>query len=307
MQGMARGGVGAIGSSSNAGCRDIESIAAARDHVHIRSVPSGDCTAGRASSKPRPTDRMQEFSQTITVRSPSAASRAPLPGFHLGLAALMTAIVMLGFWPYYAALVTGSGTTHPLLHAHAAIFSGWLVLLLAQTWLVYRRHFRVHRRLGRWGIYYGVGLLLFGVITAFAAPALAVAEGRMTVDQAAGFLVLPIGDILLFAGFFTAGIRARRNVEAHRRLMILAAIALIFPGAARFAGDAGVLPVLALWLSPLAAAMAHDAYTMGRVHRVYWIGLAILVAAISRVALMDAEPWLVIGRRLLAPLLQGPA
>jgi hypothetical protein len=250
---------------------------------------------------------MQEFSQTITVRSPSAASRAPLPGFHLGLAALMTAIVMLGFWPYYAALVTGSGTTHPLLHAHAAIFSGWLVLLLAQTWLVYRRHFRVHRRLGRWGIYYGVGLLLFGVITAFAAPALAVAEGRMTVDQAAGFLVLPIGDILLFAGFFTAGIRARRNVEAHRRLMILAAIALIFPGAARFAGDAGVLPVLALWLSPLAAAMAHDAYTMGRVHRVYWIGLAILVAAISRVALMDAEPWLVIGRRLLAPLLQGPA
>jgi hypothetical protein len=250
---------------------------------------------------------MPELTQTVPARIPSAVRRAPLPGFHLGLAALMTGIVVLGFWPYYAGLVTGSGTAHPLLHAHAAVFSGWLILLIAQTWLVYRRRVGVHQRLGRWGIYYGVGLLLFGAITAFAAPVLAVAEGRMTVDQAAGFLVLPIGDILLFAGFFTAGIMARRNREAHRRLMILAAVALIFPGAARFAGDAGVLPVLALWLSPLIAAMAHDAYTTGRVHRVYWIGLAILVAAISRVALMDAEPWLAIGRRLLAPLLQGPA
>jgi hypothetical protein len=250
---------------------------------------------------------MPELTQTVPVRSPSAARRAALPGFHLGLAALITVIIVLGFWPYYAGLVTGRGTAHPLLHAHAAVFSGWLILLIAQTWLVYRRRVGVHQRLGRWGIYYGVGLLLFGAITAFAAPVLAVAEGRMSVDEAAGFLVLPIGDILLFAGFFTAGILARRNREAHRRLMILAAVALIFPGAARFAGDAGVLPVLALWLSPLLAAMAHDAYTTGRVHRAYWIGLAILVAAISRVALMDAEPWLVVGRRLLAPLLQGPA
>jgi hypothetical protein len=39
------------------------------------------------------------------------------------------------------------------------------------------------------------------------------------------------------------------------------------------------------------------------VHRVYWIGLPILVLAIGRVALMTAEPWLLIGRRLLAPLL----
>jgi hypothetical protein len=42
-----------------------------------------------------------------------------------------------------------------------------------------------------------------------------------------GFLVLPIGDMLLFGGFFIAGIRARRQREAHRRLMVLAAVALM--------------------------------------------------------------------------------
>jgi hypothetical protein len=241
---------------------------------------------------------------TTVTASGAGAARArarPLPGFHVGLAALMTAIVVLGFWPFYAGLFTGGASAHPVIYAHAAVFSGWLVLLLAQTWLVYRRRVGAHQRLGRFGMAYGGALILFGTFIAFAAPALNVSAGRMTLDQAAGFLILPIGDMLLFAGFFTAGMLARRNREAHRRLMVLAAVALIFPGAARFAGDAGVLPVLALWLAPLAAAMAHDVYTTHRVHRVYWIGAVICVAAVSRVALMDAEPWLVIGRRMLTP------
>lgn len=170
-----------------------------------------------------------------------------------------------------------------------------------QTWLVFRRRVGTHQRLGRFGMVYGGAVILLGAVTAFAAPALNVSAGRMTLDQAAGFLILPIGDMLLFTGFFTAGILARRNREAHRRLMVLAAVALIFPGAARFAGDAGVIPVLAVWLLPLAAAMAHDLHTTRRVHRVYWIGAIICLVAISRVALMEAEPWLAIGRRMLTP------
>jgi hypothetical protein len=233
--------------------------------------------------------------------------RAPLPGFHLGLAALMTAIVLLGFWPFYAGLFTGGAPVHPVIYAHAAVFTGWLVLLNAQAWLVLRRRVGTHRKLGRIGIAYGGALLLLGVVTTFAAPALNVRSGTMTLDEAAGFLILPIGDMLLFGGFFIAGIRARRQREAHRRLMILAAIALIFPAAARFALPAGAAAILALWLLPLAAAMVHDAYSDGRVHRLYWIGLAVLVLAFARVALMEAEAWLVIGRRIMALLLPAGA
>jgi hypothetical protein len=246
--------------------------------------------------------RIMNPTTTATASAGVSRTRArSLPGFHLGLAALMAGIVVLGFWPFYAGLFTGSAAAHPVIYAHAAIFSGWLVLLLAQTWLVFRRRVGAHQRLGRFGIAYGAAVVLLGFVTAFSAPALNVNAGRMTLDQAAGFLILPIGDMLLFAGFFTVGILARRNRETHRRLMVLAAVALIFPGAARFAGDAGVLSVLGLWLAPLAAAMAHDLYTTRRVHRVYWIGAIICFAAISRVALMDAEPWLVIGRRMLRP------
>lgn len=65
--------------------------------------------------------------------------RVALPGFHFGLAILMSGIVVLGFWPFYAGLFTGGIPAHPISYAHAAVFSGWLVLLLTQTWLVFRR------------------------------------------------------------------------------------------------------------------------------------------------------------------------
>jgi hypothetical protein len=245
---------------------------------------------------------MPQVTTPVVAVNAATARRKPLPGFHLGLAGLMTVIVVLGFWPFYSRLATGGTDAHPIIYAHAAVFSGWLVLLLAQTWLVFRRRVGVHQRLGRFGIAYGMGMLLFGVVISFVVPALNVTSGRMTLDEAAGFLVLPIGDMLLFGGFFIAGIMTRRNREAHRRLMVLAAVALIFPGAARFAMAAGPGAVLAVWLSPLFAAMAHDAYVLRRVHRLYWVGLAVCLVAFSRVALMEAEPWLVVGRRIITAL-----
>jgi hypothetical protein len=247
------------------------------------------------------------------VATPPAAAaaaptlRAPLPAFHLGLAGIMTAIVVLGFWPFYSGLFGGGSGASPIIYAHAAVFSGWLVLLLAQTWLVFRRRVGLHQRLGRIGIVYGLGLFAFGAVIAFVVPAMNVSAGTMTLDEAAGFLVLPIGDMLLFGGFFAAGIAARRNREAHRRLMVLAAVALIFPGAARFALPAGPLAILGVWLLPLLAAMAHDLYTRRSVHRLYWIGLGVFLVGFARVGLMEAEPWLVVGRRIINALVAGGA
>jgi hypothetical protein len=245
---------------------------------------------------------MTEVAVTATTTA-APARRTALPGFHFGLAVLMSVIVLLGFWPFYAALFTGGSGAPAIIYAHAAIFTGWLALLLAQTWLVQRRKVGVHQRVGRFGMMYGIALLLFGTVIAFVVPAMNVTNGTMTLDEAAGFLVLPIGDMLLFGGFFAAGMIRRREREAHRRLMVLAAVALIFPGAARFALPAGPLAILGVWLLPLMAAMLHDVYVQRRVHRLYWIGLGILVVAFGRVALMQAEPWLVIGRRIITALL----
>jgi hypothetical protein len=245
-----------------------------------------------------------------TAASVAAAPprRLPIPAFHIGLAVLMSVIAVLGFWPFYARLFTGQvASAHPLIYLHAAVFNGWLVLLIAQTWFVHSRRVATHRRVGKFGIGFGALVLLAGIASTFLLPAVNVTTGAMSLDEAAGFLVLPIGDMLLFAAFFIPAILTRRDREKHRRYMILAAVALIFPGAARFAFPAGPVAMLALWLAPLLAAMAHDLWVNRRVHRIYWIGLAVFVVGFARVGLMQAEFWLRIGRPIInatLPLVQ---
>jgi len=222
----------------------------------------------------------------------------PTGVFALGLVAVMMAIVLAGFWPYFSTLPSGP-EAHWIIHVHAAVFSGWMLLYLAQVWLVYRRRVAAHQALGRFGIYYGLLVLLFGVVVTVAAPVLSVQEGRSTLDEAAGFLVLPIGDLLLFGGFFTAGIAWRRQRDVHKRLMLLATVALLFAPAARFAGEGGVPAILLLWLAPVALAIAYDAWTDRRVDRTYIIGLAVFLVAVTRVSLMESEYWLPTGRAII--------
>lgn len=218
---------------------------------------------------------------------------------------VMAVIVVLGFRPFYSDLLRGGTETHWLLTVHAAVFSGWLLLLLVQVALVALKRTRAHQSLGRFGIGYGILVLALGLVVSFAAPALHVTGGRWSPDEAAGFLLLPLGDMALFGAFFGAGIHHRRGPEIHKRWMVLAAIALIYPGAARLAFDHGVAVVAAVWLFPLGLLVAHEAVVRHRIDRVYLAGIAILLAALTRLWLMETDAWLVVGRGLLSPFLRG--
>jgi hypothetical protein len=249
---------------------------------------------------------MTAMSQIVTSE---LAVTGPLRGvfwraFTIGVVLVMMVIVVLGFRPFYAALATGSVRAHWLIVVHAAVFSGWMLLLLAQTILVFRRRIVWHQRLGRAGIWLGGLVLTLGLIVTFAAPMMSVRDGRSTLDEAAAFVILPLGDMLLFAGFFAAGIMNRRRKELHKPLMLLATLALLFAPAARLGFDGGPAVALAIWLTPLAAVIAHEAVTQRRVARVYLIGSAILLIAFSRIAVMDSEHWLSISRPLLMTLMK---
>jgi hypothetical protein len=245
----------------------------------------------------------------VQTTSPAVRAKSGEPegflarGVYIGLVVVMTGIVLLGFWPFYSALFSGGTGGHWIVQLHAAVFSGWMLLLFTQVVLVFRRRTDMHQRVGRMGIYYGVLVLVMGLLITFAAPVQHVTGGRSTVDEAAGFLILPLGDMLLFGGFFAAGAAYRHRKELHKRLMLMATIALLFAPAARIGGDVGPLMVLAIWLLPLGLALAHDALLRRRIERVYLLGTAVLLVASARINLMESETWLVIGRRLLAPWL----
>jgi hypothetical protein len=234
------------------------------------------------------------------ARAGSALTRASF----LANTALMSAIVLWGFWPFYAGLFGGGIGRHPVIYVHATVFTGWMALLATQALLVYRREVGRHRSLGAFGVVWGAAVLLLGLVVTFVAPAQHVLGGEMTLDDAAGFLILPLGDLALFGGFFGAAVAWRRAPQTHKRLILLATLALLYAPAARAGGRFGLLAVLGIWLVPLVMAMGVDLVDRGRVHRVYWIGGGILVVAFCRIFLMGWEPWLVIGRGLLGPFLR---
>lgn len=220
-----------------------------------------------------------------------------------GLGFLMTALVVWGFWPsYFGRLVSGAPTDrHWLIHVHAVVFAGWLALFIVQAALVSRRRTRLHRRIGQWGAWYGGFALLLGLAASIVSPALHVAAGDWTLDRAASFLIWPLGDLVLFGGFLWAAIHWKDRPDWHRRLMLLATVAFIFPGVARAVRPptSEVLRVL-VWIAPVLIAAAADLFRDRRVHPVYLVGSAILVAAYSRGFVDTSEAWLGIGRFLVS-------
>src|SRR5688572_28465295 len=112
----------------------------------------------------------------------SPAARA----FYIGEAVLMSGIVLLGFWPFYAGLLTGSTSLHPVMYVHAAVFTGWLIVLTSQVVLVYRRKVSQHRRVGTFGAAYAMLVLLLGAMVMILAPVQHVIAGEWTLDAAAG-------------------------------------------------------------------------------------------------------------------------
>jgi len=69
--------------------------------------------------------------------------------FFPGMAVLLLATVFFGFArTYYLAGVFRAPLPNLLVHIHGAVFSAWILLLIAQTSLVASGRVDLHRRLG---------------------------------------------------------------------------------------------------------------------------------------------------------------
>ena len=220
--------------------------------------------------------------------------------FYIGLTLFLIATVVTGFWPSYFGTLLSGGVTRPMvMHVHGAIFTGWMALLFLQVGLAATGRVRMHRRVGAFGIWYGVAVFIMGVIATFAAPVIHMRNGEWPLDQAAGFLILPIGDMILFGGFFGAAVKFRNQPEIHKRLIVAATVALAFAAVARMNFP---LPIFfLLWMTPMLALAAFDYFSTGRVHRVTAICIAAMLLGFPRVLLVESAAWVAVGRALLRP------
>jgi hypothetical protein len=177
------------------------------------------------------------------------------------------------------------------VHLHALLFMSWLVLFIVQTSLIATHRVKVHRKLGYFGVALAAAMIVVGGRTAVEAARLgAVPPGA----NPWSFMAIPFGDITTFAIFVLGAVLWRKNKEKHKRLMILASACLMSAPLVRLPSVLAVGPLLAYGLTLLfpIAGVVYDRLSRGRVHPVYWWGLAIIALGIPvRVALLASPAW----------------
>lgn len=213
--------------------------------------------------------------------------------FYTGMAVAALLAAFAGFArTYFLKTITGAPAVSPLVHVHAAAFSAWMLLLVAQTTLVAAGRTGLHRRLGVAGAALAGAMIVLGTMTAIAAarhghkPALA--------SDPLAFLAISLGDLSVFVVLAGAGLWLRRQPETHKRLMLLATVGGLLPAAiARIPGISGHSPrTAAVTAAFLLAGPIYDWASRRRVHPVYlWACPAIVLYVPLRLVVGQTDAW----------------
>ena len=152
--------------------------------------------------------------------------------FYSGMAIAILMVIFVGFSrTFYLRPYFHSERLIPLLILHGMVFSSWLALFVTQTTLVATKRTRIHMKLGVAGGVIAALMIIIGTLTAIVR-----AKGPSPLPNVnpLSFLTIPLGDMLVFGILVSAAFYFRRMLDTHKRLMLLASIALLPAGVARW-------------------------------------------------------------------------
>ena len=220
---------------------------------------------------------------------------------YLAIALFFAGLVGWGFWrSYFGPLLAGTVDRPWVVHLHAAVFVGWVLLLIAQATLVATGRVRLHRRIGAAGMLYGALVFLVGVLVSTLGPALRVRAGEFPIEVGGMVAIYSLADLLLFGAFLACAFAYRSRPDVHKQWVIAATAAL---------GGAAIGRVLKTdspeylltWLAPVLALIAIDLITRRRVRAVPLVSGALIVVAFFKNPLLAAPVWRDVGAALLRP------
>lgn len=214
--------------------------------------------------------------------------------FFPGMAILILGAVFVGFAKtYFLAGVFRAPLPNWLIHVHGAAFSAWVLLLITQTSLVAADRVAIHRKLGVAGFWLASAMVVLGTLAATDALRRAV-SGRAL--DAKIFYIVPLTDVLLFGAMIFFAYRARFRPAAHKRLILIATIALMDAAVARW--PFAFIRHHPLWVIDLYTEafllllVAYDLWTTGRLHRVtIWGSAVLIVVQQARLPIGETATW----------------
>jgi len=177
------------------------------------------------------------MSATIAAQSSGKARRGTASRFFAAMGALLLLLVVLGFsQTFYLRAFFAVRPIAPRVWLHGFALTAWFMGLVLQSVLVSTRRLDIHRRIG-----WGFAVLALAVV----ATGVWITLGTVSALSATGFDANTVqalapriawgnySSVLTFALLVGAAIVSRRSPQAHKRLMLLASIAIISPALAR--------------------------------------------------------------------------
>lgn len=160
-------------------------------------------------------------------------------------------LAALAFWPGYLSTI---GSAPLQMHAHGVTATLWLMLLVAQSWLIHSGSNALHRTLGAASLVLfplflaGGSMIFLGMAQRFADP-----PSPFYTMYAPGLAWIDILSVAAFAWCYYSALRTRRTVELHARYMLATALFLLPP----------ILGRLAPILPPLSVSGPADFWKLG--------------------------------------------
>jgi hypothetical protein len=218
------------------------------------------------------------------------------PGTHrwiyLGLAVGMSVTAFWGFaYTYFIPLFAGAyPEVAPAVHVHGWSFFLWFVLLPVQAFLIASDRRSTHMTLGGASVALAAVMVFTGILVA----SVRIDQGLSASDPDAftafwkGFGQLIMYGMILFVGFYGTAIARRGQPDVHKRMIVLASASVLPAAIFRIIVGLGGFYWLAppRWVMPAAfflpaafiiIGMGYDRIVKGYIHRVYLIGLPILL------------------------------
>ena len=213
------------------------------------------------------------------------------------VALLFPIIIVIGFArTYYLKAAFGTPPVPSLLvHLHGLVMTAWVLYFVAQVWLIRSKRARVHMRAGMIGIALAIVVIVVGFFTA-AGAAFGSASAPPDIPPLQ-FMIVPMTDLVMFAGLFGAAIYFRKRPAHHKRLMLLTVINFLPPAIARIPIESlqGFGPLFFFGLPAVLTIglLIYDTWRNRKLDRVFLVGsIALIVSYPIRLMLMGTPAWI---------------
>lgn len=206
--------------------------------------------------------------------------------------AVIMALTIFAAFSFQYAMGRSTFASPPLVHAHAIVFMGWVVIYLTQNLLIGTGRLDIHRKLGWIAAGWIFPMVLLGCLVTLAM------ERRGQVPfffRPLQFLVFDPMTLFFFAGLTIAAITQRHRTDWHRRLHFCGMSMLTMPAFGRLLP----LPLLQPWaweaafaaslLFPAAGIVA-DLRRSGRVHPAWRYGVGAILASFVLIEAITYSP-----------------